>query len=147
MLLWQTIHGHLALLGLALCLHPVLGLRRRKRPSRGVLWSGALATATTVAVSALGWFIYPAYRQHLRRPLYAADVRLGLAFEIKEHLAFFALLLAVAGGALLWQARGPHGARLRRPIMAAYGLAALLTAVVCALGIWLAVTKGFPTRI
>ncbi len=144
LLLWQKIHGHVALLAIALCLHPVLGLRRRARPSRGVRLSGYLASALTLLGSALGWVIYPAYRVHLRRALYAADVRLGLAFEVKEHLAFFALLLALAGAAVLTQSGGAAGPTLRRPIRWAYGLAAALSVAAAILGLWLATMRGFP---
>lgn len=151
MLLWQKIHGHVALLAIALAFHPVFALRRARRPSRWTRLAGYLATGTLLASTVLGWFIYPAYRQQIRRALYLENVRWGLMFEIKEHLAWYALALAIAGAALMWaSARVPGSSGdlhrdLRRGVRWTYGLAGLLAAVSAGLGVALATIKAFPT--
>ena len=143
MLIWQKIHGHLALLAVALAFHPPLAMGRARRPSRRTRLAGYLATMSCLAVSALGWAIYPAYRQEIRRQLYLTSVRLGQLFEIKEHLAWYALALSLAGGALMWtSARAPEAA-LAPAIKRTYLLSAILATVSAALGVYLATLKGF----
>lgn len=46
-LLLMRVHGHIALLGLALLLHPVLGLRRARRITPRVWLSAVLATTSS----------------------------------------------------------------------------------------------------
>ena len=149
----QRLHGHLALLGLALLLHPVIGLRRARGVTRRALWSGASGTAMTVLTQLSGCLIYPAYREQLRAALYQQHRSLGLAFEVKEHLAWYATCAALAGLALLWIGRRdgralgepeaaavPWVAGVRRLYLAAF----LLAAVSALIGLGLAVVHPFP---
>lgn len=102
----ERLHGHLGWLGLAVLLHPVITLRRRKGLSRGARWSVALAAALMLAPYALGWWIYPTYRAEVKPLLMRESVPWVLAFEAKEHLAFMALALTVGGaGAVLADGR------------------------------------------
>lgn len=143
LLLLQKIHGHVALLGIALALHPVFALRPGLRPTRRVRLAGYLAAAFTVGSNALGWLVYPAYREEVKRVLYAGSRWWGELFEIKEHLAFYALCLSLAGAAQLYAARGDQGPRLRRSIRATWLLVALLSLASGVLGIYLSSVRGF----
>jgi hypothetical protein len=143
----QSLHGYVAVLGLALALHPWFALRRATRPSKGTRLTGWLASATLLTSSAAGWLIYPDYRDTVRRALYAADVRYGLGFEIKEHLAAFALALALAGAVLLRPGPPKVERRLRGAVRTTYLLAALLGLASAGLGIWLSGLKALPTQL
>ena len=103
--LLERIHGHLAVLGLALLLHPVITLRTR----RGLNWrthlTAELGAALLAIPFAIGWAIYPAYRTHVKPSLFAAESPAFHAFETKEHLAAMAVFLAV-GGAVALRAAG-----------------------------------------
>ncbi|MFN3199168.1 MAG: hypothetical protein ACE366_12275 [Bradymonadia bacterium] len=143
MLIWEKIHGHLALLGIALALHPPLALRRAKRPSPRTRLAGYLATLTCLGTNIMGWVIYPAYRQELRRQLYLADLQMGQMFEIKEHLAWYALALSLAGGVMMVACARQSSLRLVPQLRLVYGLSALMAMVSAALGIYLATMKGF----
>lgn len=143
-LLLQKLHGHVALLALAASLHPVLTLRVGRRATPRVRLSGYLASGLMFLTTALGWAVYPAYREVVRGELYKASVTLGLAFEVKEHLAFFALCLSLAGALLLWASHGEAAKRLRAPTRAAYATSTMLTLAAAALGIWLASVQSFP---
>lgn len=152
-LVLQRAHGHVALLGLALLLHPVFGLRRATRVSPRVWLSARLATGALVLMNAGGWLIYPAYREQVRRFLYLEARWLGLSFEVKEHLAFYALCLGIAGLAVAWGARGAGGESggglepafwvraVRRLYLAAFALA-LVSALI---GLGLSVLRPFPS--
>lgn len=111
-LLLQKLHGHLGVLALAASLHPVLSVRARL--------SAYAAAALMVATHALGWWVYPAYRSEVKLRVYEASYAAGQLFETKEHLAFFALCLALAGVGLTWA---------RQPSRTIWGLCAA-----CALG-------------
>lgn len=106
--LLERLHGHLAWLGLAVLLHPVITLRRRAVVSRGARLSVVLAVVLLALPSAMGWWLYPTYRVQVKPTLLHGAVPWLLAFETKEHLAFFSLALAVGGaGALLLAPRSP----------------------------------------
>ncbi len=141
-LLLQSIHGHLGVLALAACLHPVFSLRA-KRPSARARLSGYLAAALMLLTSASGWWIYPAYRADVKRRLYEASYTAGQLFETKEHLAFFALCLALAGAALLFAADAEHGATLRRPARVCWTLCAACSLAVAVLGVVVSSVAGF----
>src|SRR5690606_27653679 len=96
-----------------------------------------------VATNALGWWIYPQYRREIKADLYQASTAWGLSFEVKEHLAWFVLLLAVAGATAMWAAAGRAGVELRQPIRLIYGIAAALTLAVGAIGVFLASVLSF----
>lgn len=132
----QHVHGHLAVLGLAVLLHPVL--RLGKRPlTRGTRWTLAATLALVCLTYAGGWLAYPTYR-HAVKPGLVADHRgWALAFESKEHLAWFCLALTTAGVGLAWTSRTPVHRRAAQVLL---GLAWLAGAVVVALGVGVAAT-------
>lgn len=128
------IHSHVAVLGLALLLHPVVSLTRRPglpRWTRRTVW---IATAMIAGPFALGWWLYPTYREHVKVALWRQDHPALWAFESKEHLAALTLALTVAGCGVLWRAGGTDGGRrtARALLLAAWGCG-VLTAC---LGIW-----------
>jgi hypothetical protein len=128
--LLRALHGHVGVLAAAALLHPVFTLRTgplRRGTRYGVVAASLLAVATFSA----GWALYPGYREGTRRELLAHASGLARAFETKEHLAFYVVVLALAGlGLALWAPDGP-GLRAARWC---YGLASALAFVVAALG-------------
>lgn len=97
--LLERVHGHLALLGLAALLHPVLLLRRGRSPALTAgLAAGLLGLATLG-----GWALYGSYRRQIKPELLLRREVVALAFEAKEHLAFLCIVLTVTGlAALRW---------------------------------------------
>ena len=143
LLLTQKVHGHLAILAVALALHPVLSTWRAKRPTRRTRLSGYLAALLTLAANVLGWLVYPAYRELVKPELYAVSVTYGQAFEVKEHLAFYALCLSLAGAALLWAARGEYAETLRGPARTVWLLCFLCGLGTGVVGVLVASVRGF----
>lgn len=146
-LLLAKLHGHIAVLGAALCLHPWFALRRARRPGWGTRLSAYLASGLVIATNVVGWVIYPAYRQTVKLDLYRHVEPVGTAFEVKEHLAWFACALAVAGAVATWYSAGAAGARLRPQLRTLYGAVGALMLVVCGLGIWVASTRSFDDQL
>ncbi len=142
-LLLQKLHGHLAILAVAASLHPALTLRGVRRPSGRMRLSSTLAAGATLAATALGWVVYPPYRVEVKQRLYLHDVRLGQAFEIKEHLAWYALCLALAGGAMVWAARGERAGELTRAARVMWIAASVCGLATAALGIAVASQLSF----
>jgi hypothetical protein len=141
--LLEHVHGHLGWLAAALLVHPAIVLRNRTR--RAHLAVG-LAMALVTAGSALGAWLYVAYRTELKQQIFLHARFYGLLFERKEHLAFGALLLAWAGGAAYFaavRAQGPLRATLRTIAFRSYVAAASLALVVAVLGTVVAVYKAF----
>ena len=97
----ERFHGHLALLGLALLLHPVVTLSRRKGLGGYTLLSAELGAALLVAPFAVGWLIYPTYRTQVKPGLVSEQLAVALRFETKEHLAAMAVALAISGAITL----------------------------------------------
>ena len=97
----ERIHGHLAVLGLAVLLHPVITLRRAKPPSRWTQLTADLGAGLLVFPFFIGWPIYPSYRQHIKPTLWFEQPEVALRFESKEHLAALATALAVSGALTL----------------------------------------------
>lgn len=139
----QKVHGHVALLGIALALHPVLVLKPKRGISSRTRLSGWLATIFAVAMNGLGWYIYPAYRNEIKRDFYLTNRLYGDFFEIKEHLAYHSMILAIIGGVLISIARGPQARDYIQAIRATYGASAVLAIIVGIIGIWLSSIKGF----
>lgn len=113
-----ALHGHLAVLGLAVLLHPVITLGRRHLSPRTVLTAdlGALLLA---APAALGWLLYPTYRARIKPALWLSEPAVALRFETKEHLASAAVVLAICGAATLRLAGGGEaGRRAARTLLA-----------------------------
>jgi hypothetical protein len=143
LLLLQKIHGHIALLGLALCLHPPIALRRAKRTTRAVRISAYLASGFVLAANVLGWVIYPAYREEVKLDLYRHARPIGLLFEVKEHLAWFAFALAAAGLVLTWASGRPEGAWLKGGVARLYLVMGVLMVLTSVMGVWIASVHGF----
>ncbi len=127
----RTFHGHLGLLAAVALLHPAITLRGAARLRPGTRWSVAGATALVTVTGAMGWWLYPGYRAQDKPRLLQEAFPVALAFETKEHLAFYAVVLAWAACGL---ALGTEGAGPRRAARVAYGVAAALTVAVGVLG-------------
>lgn len=144
-LLLTNIHGHIAMMAVALCLHPVLTLRKARTPGPRVRLSAYLATAFMFATVAIGWIVYPEYRRAVRQGLYIASRPMGLAFEVKEHIGTFALALVLAGAVVtVLSTRPGMGPRSAPVIRRLYGTAALLSCIAALLGLLLSGVAGFP---
>lgn len=129
--LLERAHAILAWIAtIALLFSAVVALR--KGPSaRGLLGASALGGALLLGTGALGLLLDEGYRSRLRQRLFLASPDLGWLFERKLHLAFGAMLLAVAGLASLVALRraAPSGDRataLTRAVKLALGASALL---------------------
>lgn len=111
--LMERVHGHLGLLAVALLLHPVITLRKRRLLTTWMVRSADLAALLLATSFALGWWIYPTYRTRVKPGLLADALPVAMRFESKEHLAFLALALAVGGAVTLRRAGAePEGRRL-----------------------------------
>ncbi|MCB9742673.1 MAG: hypothetical protein H6740_08740 [Alphaproteobacteria bacterium] len=114
----ERLHGHLGLLGLAVLLHPVITLRRRRGLTRGARLSALLAALLIALPFASGWAIYPSYRAHVKPGLVREAQSWAWAFETKEHLAFFTLALTLGGVAvMLGRGQTPEGRRLASALL------------------------------
>lgn len=142
-LLLQKVHGHLGVLAVALALHPVVSLRRGTRPSARSRLSGYTAAALMLLANAAGWLVYPAYREEVKGRLFEVSVTYGRLFETKEHLAFYALCLALSGAVLMWAGDVKHGAALRRPARITWALCFVCALAAGALGVVTASAAGF----
>lgn len=133
--LLERVHGHAAMLGLAVLLHPVLALRR-KGLSRGMRWSLGLAGALIAGPTLLGWVLYPTYRSHVKPTLVQESLPVALAFESKEHLAFVCLALTLSGVCVgLLSARSRPAQQVAWALLTGAWGCGLLAG---ALGIWVA---------
>lgn len=142
-LLLANIHGHILLLAVALCFHPWVALRKATRPAFGTRLTSYLAAALLVAGNGLGWFIYPDYRIEVKRHLYLYSMAAGHAFEVKEHFAFFALVLSLAGAFAALVSAKHRDPALTGIVRTSFAAAALLGTVAIVLGIWVASLRGF----
>ena len=142
-LLLANIHGHILLLAVALCFHPWVALRKATRPSFGTRLTAYLAASLMFAGNALGWFIYPDYRIEVKRHLYLYSVAAGHGFEVKEHFAFFALVLALAGAFAAYTSANHRHPSLAAIVRLCFAAAALLGTVAIVLGIWIVSLRGF----
>lgn len=129
----RTLHGHLGLLAAVALLHPAITLAPPRTPGGklrpGTRWSVALATALVTGTFAAGWALYPGYRQVDKPRLLQGAFPIARLFESKEHLAFYAVVLAWGGCALVFAVPGARGAA-----RACFGGAAALTLLVGILG-------------
>lgn len=146
-LLLEKFHGHIGLLAMALCLHPPIALRRVRRPSWATRVAAYLATASVIAVNLLGWYIYPEYRNEVKLDLYRYARFWGLAFEVKEHLAWYSMATAFAASVMVWHSHDARGIALRRPISGLYLLTFVLVAITAVLGVMIASINGFDDAI
>jgi hypothetical protein len=159
----EHVHGHLGWLAAAALVHPAIVLRPRRRGALAIDsfddsveaggrlrrsgLSVVLATSFVTCVSALGGWLYVAYRQQLKRDIFASAPAVGLLFERKEHLAFVALVLAWAGTAAFFTAsrtRGRWQTRFSTIAFRAFAGSAALAIIVASLGTLVAVHRSFP---
>lgn len=127
----RTLHGHCGLLAAVALLHPAITLRGTARLRPGTRWSVVLATALVTLTAAGGWLLYPGYRAGHKQELLRDAFPIAQLFESKEHLAYYAVVLAWTGCVLVWAA--PEGGA-RRLARFAFGASAGLTLVVGVLG-------------
>lgn len=126
----ERLHGHLAVLGLAVLLHPVITLRTRPGLALWTRRTADLGALLLLVPFAMGWWIYPAYRSEPKLRLYALGDPAWLWFESKEHLAAFAVGLAVAGALTLHvDGRTARGRRAAWAMLLAGWVCGALTAV------------------
>lgn len=129
-------HGHAAVLGLALLLHPAVALWRRRGVGTWTVRTAWLAAVLLLAVFFVGCWLYPSWRLHIKPDLQAANNPLWLRFETKEHLAALTAALAL-GGAVCVQATREDDA-LRRPAIALLVSAFACGLATAGLGVWVA---------
>lgn len=120
-------------------LHPAIALRPPRTAHSGLRagtrWSVALATGLLTATVLGGWWLYPGYRAADKPRLLRDAFEVALLFETKEHLAFYALVLAWGGCALvLANERGPVSPASRRIARLLFGASAALAVTVGVLG-------------
>lgn len=108
--LLERLHGHLAVLGLAVLVHPLLTLRGRAGLSPRTLLTADIAAALLLLPYVSGWLLYPTYRQQVKPDLLRQDLPLAMRFETKEHLAVMTVALALGAAVALHAAgRTPEG--------------------------------------
>lgn len=139
----EHVHGHLGWLAAALLVHPAIVLRSRRRRAH---WAVGLSTGLVTVASAIGVWLYVAYRERLKQGIFLRAPVIGLLFERKEHLAFGAVLLAWAGAAAYFaaaRATPPTAERLRTVAFRAFCGSAALAVLVAVLGTVVAVYRSF----
>lgn len=135
----EHIHGHLGWLAAASLVHPAIILRNPRRRARLAV---VLSTALATIAGSMGAWLYPHYRELLKRALFVQSTRVGWMFERKEHLAVAALGLAWVGLVLHLSARDEAPA-IARAAHRAYVASAIFALIVAALGTYVAATKTF----
>jgi hypothetical protein len=125
----------------ALLLPAVLLFRARRRFAKIALASTIVATMA----GACGAVLYGWYTPLLKRAVYVASVKHGLAMERKEHLAILALALAWAGALVHLVERRDEEVTLSRARFAhgAYVASAILALTVALLGNAVASIRAF----
>ncbi len=93
-ILLRSAHGLVGVLAAAALLHPALAPAASAR-------SALSASVLAVATFAGGVGIYGDYRAGVKRVLLGEAFGLAQAFEVKEHLAFYVMVLAVSAAGLL----------------------------------------------
>ncbi len=132
----ERAHGHLAVLGLAVLVHPVLSLGRGRGLRRGTWWTALLGLGLLAPAFVLGLGLYPTWRTAVKPGLVQQALPVALAFEVKEHLAWLALVSGLGGLGVLGAAGGLEEAR--RCARWLLGVAVACGVVVAALGMWIA---------
>ncbi len=141
--LTEHIHGHLGWLAAATLIHPAIVLRS---PTRRAHLAVGLSTGFVTVASAIGVFIYVAYRERLKQGIFLHAPVVGLLFERKEHLAFGAVVLAWAGAAAYFaapRATPQTRARLRTLAFQSFCASAALSLLVAILGTVVASYRSF----
>lgn len=131
-----SLHGHLAWLSLAALIHPVWWLRPGRPVTPRVRWTARIGALGLTSVYALGWFIYPRYRNGVKPRLLfdgtgvSPDIWAAYRFESKEHLAVLAVSLALAGLAVVeWAPRSEATRKAARMLLASALGVGITTAV------------------
>jgi len=138
----ESVHGHFGVLAAIALLHPAILLRRGLPLSRGARWSIGLTTLVTALAFGFGVGIYEHYRETAKRAVFVENETIGFLFETKEHLGFAVMALALGAGIASLVAP-PSAVGVRRACALTYAAAAMLCAVVVALGTLVASTQGF----
>ena len=128
---------------MALCFHPWTALRKATRPAFGTRLTAYLAASLMFAGNALGWYIYPDYRIEVKRHLYLYSEAAGLGFEVKEHFAFFAVVLSIAGAYAAFVSASQRHPSLTAIVRLSFAAAAILGTIAIGLGIWIVSLNGF----
>ena len=124
-----ALHAHLAVLGLAVLMHPIVTLRSRNSVGKNTLLTADLAAILLAAPFFLGWIVYPTYRARVKPALFLTHPDMVLRFETKEHLAAMAVALVVAGAVTLRAAgRRPVGREAAWSLLLVGWVLALITA-------------------
>ncbi len=142
MRLLESVHGHVGVLAMAALLHPALILWSGRPLSRNARIALGASVALVLTAFALGLTIYPAYREQVKADLFRADVRAGLLFETKEHLAWVSLISALGAGVAALAAP-PKAIAIRRIAGRVFLGSAIACALTAALGTWVASVHSF----
>lgn len=135
----MPVHGLLSALALAALAHPVVLLRRAEAAGRARTVA-LYATMLLAALDGIGWALYPSYRQAVKPRLRLDVPTAAVVFETKEHLAWFALVLAVAGTVTLYARQDPRAARVSLGLALGCGLVAAGIGVYVAAADWVSAT-------
>ena len=142
MTLLEGIHGHIGVLAMVALFHPALLLWSGRPLSRNAKIA-LLASLALVAVAfVLGLTIYPDYRLEVRPDLMRTNVRAGVLFETKEHLAWVALIGALGAG-IAGLVAPPKAVALRRIAGRVFLGAAIACTLAACLGVWIASNGTF----
>jgi hypothetical protein len=142
--LWTSIHGHFGVLAAVALLHPAILLRRGSPLSWGGRWSLILTAGVTAIAFAIGLLLYPSYRGEVKAPLFQENMRAGLLFETKEHLAVF--VLSVTLGATVAALIAPRDGRtIRRAAALLFAFAAIACATTASLGSYVRAVGTFAS--
>ncbi len=129
----ERAHGVLAWIATAALAAAAWRAVRGRPLQRGTIAMAGAALALALAAGGTGLALHDPYRARLRQRLFLSSMRLGWLFEQKQHLAFAALLFAVAGaasiGALALVDRGPGDPVLARDLRRSAALAWAAAAV------------------
>jgi hypothetical protein len=133
----RIVHGQIGVLAAVALLHPSVALPRGGPLRRGTRWSTFASTALAAATWLSGCLLYPGYRNADRPRLFQSAPAVAYLFERKEHLAFYAFVLAIAGAGLAFRVGTPPALRAARRC---YAVASLLTFAIVAMSAWVAAT-------
>ena len=138
----QTVHGMLAALAIASCLHPIFTVRQSRYPSTSTCLSGWLAAAVTALTFGLGLYLYGDYRAQIKPWLLEHRPSLHLYwFEAKEALAYLTLSAAIGGALVLQSGRDVPRARVMARCL--FSLAFLGSVSAAGIGVIVASVRGF----
>ncbi len=133
----EHVHGHVGCLAAAAVTHPALVLRKKDRAD----WAVASAVFFVLSAVAMGTYLYPIYRSRIKQRIFIETPAIGYLFERKEHLAYVATVLTIAGG--VFYLLGRRGdARLRMLAQRSFAISALAAWLTFLFGIVVAATRS-----